>query len=599
MTPLPFDREETLQKAERALRSGRVDIAIADYTRVVDDQPADWTTATTLADLLMRAGRAEQAVVHYARIADHYLGEGFYPKAAALFKKILTVTPGDDQVQVKLGELASRQGLVSEAKSLWTAAEAARRARGDVRGADDLVVRLGSLDPSDVPARIAGAHALAAAGDRTGAAARFRAIHADLVGLGRKAEALDALRESVALNPDDREARVVLANEAVAAGDPEGARTYLDREVAAGDPALLLALAEIELRAGRLDEARPVVAELIAAGAAARDRIVELGWRLAPSDAAAAFVCIDAAADAAIAESDYEAAAALLQEFVSRLPGQIGALLKLVEVSVDGGLESTMYDAQAQLADAYLEAGQAAEARVISEDLVAREPWERAHIDRFRRALVMLRVPNPDAVIAERLGGQTPFMATDAFADVESRTRSASEPIVPGSPDAGVERRADPPRAIRSGEIDLTIELGDLESGSPAGPHAESRSSEPDPAELVGLGRTYLEMGMVDEAIGALTNAVRSSGPVFDAAALLARVYKERGELATALEWFERAAESPAPTPEAGRSLLYDLGSALEDAREHVRALAVFLELQADAPEYRDVEARVTRLTRA
>ena len=54
---------------------------------------------------------------------------------------------------------------------------------------------------------------------------------------------------------------------------------------------------------------------------------------------------------------------------------------------MDGGLEATMYEAQAQLADAYLEDGQAAEARVIAEDLVAREPWEHAHIDRFRRAL--------------------------------------------------------------------------------------------------------------------------------------------------------------------------------------------------------------------
>ena len=68
------------------------------------------------------------------------------------------------------------------------------------------------------------------------------------------------------------------------------------------------------------------------------------------------------------------------------------ALLKLVEVCVDGGLESTMYDAQAQLADAYLAAGQGADARAIAEDLVAREPWEGAHIDRFRRALVMLRI---------------------------------------------------------------------------------------------------------------------------------------------------------------------------------------------------------------
>ena len=51
-----------------------------------------------------------------------------------------------------------------------------------------------------------------------------------------------------------------------------------------------------------------------------------------------------------------------------------------------------MYQTQAHLTDAYLATGQAAEARVIAEDLVAREPWEAAHIERFRRALVLLRV---------------------------------------------------------------------------------------------------------------------------------------------------------------------------------------------------------------
>ena len=44
------------------------------------------------------------------------------------------------------------------------------------------------------------------------------------------------------------------------------------------------------------------------------------------------------------------------------MPGHIPALLKLVEVCVDGGLESAMYEAQEQLTDAYLAAGQAAEA---------------------------------------------------------------------------------------------------------------------------------------------------------------------------------------------------------------------------------------------
>ena len=44
--------------------------------------------------------------------------------------------------------------------------------------------------------------------------------------------------------------------------------------------------------------------------------------------------------------------------------------------------------------------------------------------------------------------------------------------------------------------------------------------------------------------------------------------------------------------------MLYDLGGTLEALGETARALAVFLELQADAGDYRDVYARADRLAR-
>ena len=77
-------------------------------------------------------------------------------------------------------------------------------------------------------------------------------------------------------------------------------------------------------------------------------------WALSNNAPEVAFVCIDATVDALTAISAYNAAAELLQQFVVRVPGQIPALLKLVEVCVDGGLESDMYQTQAQLTDAYL-----------------------------------------------------------------------------------------------------------------------------------------------------------------------------------------------------------------------------------------------------
>jgi tetratricopeptide (TPR) repeat protein len=685
--PPAFDRENTLKNAEKLLRQGRLDAAIAEYVRVVEAQPRDLNTANILGDLYVRANQSDKAVAQYGRIANHFLQDGFYPKAAALYKKILKISPDDEPTQLQLADISTRQGLLSDAKAYLTLVASKRRARGDHRGADEIVAQLGTLDPSDIDARLAGARALVQSGDEAGAAARFRDMYDDLREKGREAPALEALREAVRYNPGDRQGRAILAKAAVAAGDVPAARGYLDRETAGSDPTLLVALLDLELRAGNLENARELLPQIFALDRELRHNVLELAWTLADSMPEASYVCVDAVVEAAISVSEFDEAASILREFVTRLPTHVPALLRLVEICVDGGFETPMYEAQAQLADAYLSTGQAVEARVIAEDLVAREPWEGAHIERFRRALVMLRVPEPDTVIAERLSGQTPFTATDRFYDsslpaggttypAESapspeRTppqlhviRPPHPPVIPAPQPPAIpppQSQASPPVAHPAGataptappskpapskpeaskesttapvtvpvaaavpppqsrphprgpvEIDLTSILGDLQAPVPAHTAAPREELDdvfkglrqvasvnvPDDApQQMTLARTYLELGMLEEATTAFKAAARSPRHRFEAAAILGRLYKQHGDVRHAIEWFERAAEAPASVVEDGRALLYDLGVTLEEAGEVSRALAVFLELHAEAGEYRDVSERTDRLAR-
>ena len=83
----PFDREAALKAAEKALKLGKVDAAIAEYVKVVEAQPRDWNSANALGDLYVRAKQIEKGVEQYTRIADHLAEEGFYPKAAALYQE--------------------------------------------------------------------------------------------------------------------------------------------------------------------------------------------------------------------------------------------------------------------------------------------------------------------------------------------------------------------------------------------------------------------------------------------------------------------------------------------------------------------------------
>jgi len=716
---VPFDREGTLRKAEKLLRQGKLDLAIAEYRAVIEDQPSDWNTANTLGDLYQRAGQLDKAIAQYNDIAAHLANEGFFPKAVALYRKILKIKPDEERAMWHLGNISARQGLLVDARANFTALAERRRARGDSRGEAEVRIRLGDLDGADIETRLAGARARVELGDPKSAVDRLKQYAADLQDKGKDADSLRMLTEAAQIAPDDMSLRQMLvqaclargdfdaacqfatsaaelrhlANELfslgrdaeginvlaraadadpadasirmelvkrlVARGDMAGARTLLTPEVAGSDPELLWLLAEMELRDGHIPEGTALLEKMLADDPSRRDALVILGCSVAEVNPDAGYECIEVAARAATAADEWGSAAAALNEFVNRVPNHIPALMRLVEICVDGGLEATMHSAQAQLADAYLTVGAGIEARVIAEDLVAREPWDRSNIERFRRALALLGETDIDAIIADRLSGQSPFTSTDFMWPGDlAGAEMTPMPVAPAPPEAqpepppapdpvpGVE--AAPPLAAPRGaaqdayaidmggllsdvgyqqamappapskpesqEVDLSNQLHDLRKGqAPAAPRDKAappiesvlqglrdeaaHDASPETAEQhFKLAATYVDMGMRDEAMRALEVAARSPRHRFRAGAMLAKAYLDSGDRVRAIEWYERAVEAPAPSPVAHHALLYELGSVLEAHGEGARALAVLLELQADAGEYRDVSSRLEQL---
>jgi tetratricopeptide (TPR) repeat protein len=504
---------------------------------------------------------------------------------------------------------------------------------------------------------------------------QFRAIAAALDAQGKPEEALDTLRQAAVQNPFDNELKAELARTFVARGDIATAAEYLTAETAGNDPQLLMTVADIRLRGQTPEEGVAVIKRLLSEDPTRRESIAMLGWRVAEQAPEAGFSVVELVADAAVAESDWAGAAAALQEFVTRVPNHVPALMRLVEICVDGGLEATMYSAQAQLADAYIAAGMATEARFIAEDLVAREPWERANVERFRRALELMGEADPDAVIAQRLSGESPFTSTELLMpELEDE-----QPAAPVLTEEEVEKEVDPdillvdaleqelvggsapktpiaraeqkqftvssPHAIDLGDI-----LGDFDDAPPAAPSrpATARASADDvevdlsivldpsksaaapatpaparepaadldsvfgnmreqAARKSGLdeadkeykrGLALRAKGDIDGCIAALETASRSPKLRFATSWLIARLYRDRKMMPQAVEWLERATLAPAGTTDDAHQVLYELADGLEQVGEAARALAVLLELQADAGDYQDIDARISRLTK-
>ena len=104
--------------------------------------------------------------------------------------------------------------------------------------------------------------------------------------------------------------------------------------------------------------------------------------------------------------------------------------------------------------------------------------------------------------------------------------------------------------------------------------------------------------GDIDGCIQALETASRAPKLRFGTSWLIARLYRERDMMPQALEWLERASQAPAPTTDESHQLLFELAEGLEKVGEVARALAVCMELQCEAGSYRDVDARIDRLTK-
>lgn len=454
-----MDRDDTLRRAEKLLRQGRLDAAVAEYAKVVEGQPNDWATAKVLGDLYVRAGQIEQAVRQYTRIAEHLVREGFVSKAAALYKKIVKIHPDDDAALLRTAELSAQQGLTADARAHLQALFDQRLRRGDRRGAAQAAAAQGELDPGDPAGRLESARMLAEVGDPMGAAAQLRAAGEALHATGKTAEGIEAWRGALRFSPDDEGTRGLLIQATLDLGDPDGAGAFAKsaadwRAVATGferagrgaeacdalgealradptdvaarahlaraamarhddaaaraalapvadsaDPLVQFALAEVELRSGAIERGRAALERCLANRDDLVGPCIDLGCAIGPVDQKTGFAVITAVVGWAEARGDTDLALDAVERFLAVVPDDVVALQEFIRACGLEFYEHRRYRAQVQLADVFLAREQWAEARSLAEQLVAARPDDPSHVQRLTRAMTGLRVPAVEAAV--------------------------------------------------------------------------------------------------------------------------------------------------------------------------------------------------------
>jgi tetratricopeptide (TPR) repeat protein len=642
---VPIDRQAILRQAERLKGEGRLDLAIAEYVRLIEDQPRDWNTVNALGDLYLRAGDPDRAVGQFVLIADHLFGEGFFPKAAAVYKKALKTRPDHEHTLLRLAEIAAAQELLADARAYLRKLWELRSERGDDPGAAECLIRLAELPEADAETTLTGARAARVLGETARAATLFRAAADDLQKAGRAAAALDALAQVVALDPDDVQLRRRLAGQYIAAGQIENAGRLLDAETAGLDPDLLLMLASIESARRDDDAARSTLTRFIGVAPDRSSDVLRLAGELGRGgEPDRAFACSEVVVDDAILRGDWDRAIDVLQSFL--VHGEyVPALSKLGQIAGDAGHDDLVMEARERLVDAYLEGGRGGEAQAVAEALLAGAPDSTVHAERLRRAFELAGINDPDEAVRrvrERFkpaDAPVPSVADEARVvddvepqsaddvtpllsfDVIAELSEVSTEVLPDASDTAFEILDETPAGLdeaevalelnaapstdsregSSGDVDLSAAIAML--GAPSRPPAPATgpSAIPSVADAAGLferGQQRLDKGQVREGLADLEEAARVPTFRFQAASRLGREYAARGPAPVAIEWLERAASVPAPSRAASLAVLYELGAVLEGAGESARALAVFMEIDSEEPGYRDVGARLAVLAR-
>ena len=263
---MAFDKAKTLYAAEKALELGKIPAAINEYRRIIENDPDDFTALNMLGDLHARVGNTAEAITCFIRIAEHYRDQEFIPKAIAMYKKIDRLRPSDPETASHLAGLYAVQGLVVEARAQYLLVADAHTRANETQKALEVLRQVADLEPQNTDTRIRLAEGYLKEGMQSDAITLFAQAGERLLARGALDNALEVYSRSLEIAPADQVTLKGLLAVHSARGTPDEAAEIIERVSAEhpDDVELLSLLADAYVAAEQAFEAETTTAGLVA-----------------------------------------------------------------------------------------------------------------------------------------------------------------------------------------------------------------------------------------------------------------------------------------------------------------------------------------------
>ena len=395
---MALNKAKVLKSAEKYVIQGKISHAIAEYQKLIKEDPTDLPLVNTLGDLYVRIGNVSEAVKCFTRLAESYDNGGFVVRAIAMYKKVSKIDPGQIQSLSRLADLYLRQGLNSDARAHYLQVADYLIKKGELDNAITVYQRVVQIDPENPAAEGRIAEALQKLGKKQEALASYLAAGLKSRRKGSLDEAAGYLKRALDLDENDIQAQLAYAEVLSDLGKPTEALAALNR-IPLHDfkPEVLETSFSIHLKNGNTGEAEKVANQLLELDGQYFKLFLTLAdTEIAKGDLDKAALNAGKVAELSIKNRAGTLVEAQLKNILQKTPEHIPALLELVKFYTLSNERQYLAPLLEKAGGIYIRSDQVAEAASVYYQLVQLEPNDPVHRENLRQVQERLGLSGED-----------------------------------------------------------------------------------------------------------------------------------------------------------------------------------------------------------
>jgi len=365
---MAVDKNTVTKDAAKFAAKGQFDKAIAEWKKLVKENPDDASIYNTIGDLCLKKDAKADAVDAYKTAADLLASDGFSSKATALYKKILNIDPKKIEVHLALADLNAEKGLTGNALESYKVVVDHYILNNQMTEALGIYQKMADLNPSNIAFRLKLADMYAKASMKQEATKTYLEAADVQIEKGANQEARQIFEKILAIDPGNKQvyykAGIVYYKEGKFV---EACKAF--KPAMEADPSnqeLLETYLDALSKAGRSAEAEDIYKKLLSQDPGRidlREKLFQIYFT--KKDFSKALQEASFIVDVRLQNNEAEAAELFLKELVAAAPKFAAARLKLAELYVTLELPSEAGKEFIKAADIHIAEGKPEDAKEV------------------------------------------------------------------------------------------------------------------------------------------------------------------------------------------------------------------------------------------